>query len=1089
MEGDQAPEEPLTISARLVLHSHRDGNWEIYSSADDGSAQQRLTVNGADDIEPRLSYHSDRVVFSSNRSGSFQIYSMRFDGSDVRQITSGFEAARRPAWSPDSKKIAFQGTQSGNTDVYVIGSDGAGLVRLTNQAGYDGEPDWSPDGQQIAFISRRTAGALDYFLYVMNADGSNAQSLSSRPDSANPHWSPDQANISYDYLEPGYFQRLALHPLANGADRALYGPSNLLADFRMNGWGAGGEFYISVEQYDMKPPYAYLGQKIMAGNLAREYTDGAYRDVVGADSGSAHWSSLDRLAPMVEVLGQSQYQSILVSPFVIAYSVDNGAAGVDLVQLQLRSQGGNWPSWSIPCTSHWNNDPYTFYCPLSQIYAPDIYRLRARAVDRDGNVSHWSGIDEEGQVLGAYWHLIYGLVRDGRDQALSQASVSGAPSVEGITLSTTDGRYLVHALDTGSTFTMTAHSPGFEQDWPRSLWRNDFRIPPGSVSDVRLDHWLVGSDNIVPEGDFEPGRSFADWRVSETLPSTVALNDVYIVVRTPYSGAGALKMGWDDGYYSLPVATWGATSQTVTWYTSSGWRGYSGALSGHPHVFECPTAGICSVSELPIGARMDLLAQTTTPDGGGFALIATMPPMAAEPRLYRIDPAGHWTDAGAVPGHSTSSPVHAVLLSDIDGTVHLFWLDDNGTTVWHISRSVGGTWSSWESALPNTVNFAAAMAGPGQPVVLGVTSSAVVTTWSQSIGWSTPQPIAPGTPGSDRYPLLVTDGQGTLTAAWVTGNAASVAAVRKPMGQAWGPVDLLPLSGLPSSIPLLVPGPEGSVAGVTEPVSGQPLSYWYVQKNGTWSAMQSLLSEWPPKWPGNPQLSAINWVQHRGLFARSSYDGYVAASEFTFSPAQDDGFVSRRVDVPAEMWNPTLSFEYEFFGGSSGDQLLLRVVPTVGAPVAQVLSVSSTWTHTWVDLSPWSGQTVTATIELQGDGDAQIPEVYLDHFAVASHTTPTITAVSIDRENGHIDIAGANFMSGVSIWIGDTELTTAHLSDAHLTADFPQSIPLGRQPLSVVNPTGASAHAIGAFGTTQIPLPMIARWSPVWREILFEWTP
>ncbi len=61
-------------------------------------------------------------------------------------------------------------------DIYVMRPDGSNRVRLTDGTGYNKDVTWSPDGQKIAFTSQATYNQNPY-LYIMNADGSNAHIL------------------------------------------------------------------------------------------------------------------------------------------------------------------------------------------------------------------------------------------------------------------------------------------------------------------------------------------------------------------------------------------------------------------------------------------------------------------------------------------------------------------------------------------------------------------------------------------------------------------------------------------------------------------------------------------------------------------------------------------------------------------------------------------------------------------------------------------------------------------------------------------------------------------------------------------------
>src|SRR3989440_3560755 len=139
-----------------------------------------------------------KIAFASTRDGAWGIYVMNADGSNQTRLTLGIE----PAWSPDGSKIAFvAGPDSSSlypNTIYVMNADGSNPIRLT----IGSDPAWSPDGNKIAFVSIWSDDSFAYSLYqisVMNADGSNAQSLPGLelvPGVGGPAWSPHGTKIA-----------------------------------------------------------------------------------------------------------------------------------------------------------------------------------------------------------------------------------------------------------------------------------------------------------------------------------------------------------------------------------------------------------------------------------------------------------------------------------------------------------------------------------------------------------------------------------------------------------------------------------------------------------------------------------------------------------------------------------------------------------------------------------------------------------------------------------------------------------------------------------------------------------------------------
>jgi len=228
---------------RIALHTNQDLNYEIYTMAADGSDFQRLTRDFAADTMPAWSPDGTTIVFARVDPAHSDLYRMAADGSSTTRLTDleGYE--HTPTWSPDGKSIAFiwgEGSRrviGESGALWMIGADGSDARLLLDQpVGYpswspagrwiavesrgddmssikvfDLEngtvtdlgpgslPRWSPDGAKLTFVSDRS-GNLD--LFVMDADGSNVQQLTTGPERDTlPSWSPDGETILYVSFE------------------------------------------------------------------------------------------------------------------------------------------------------------------------------------------------------------------------------------------------------------------------------------------------------------------------------------------------------------------------------------------------------------------------------------------------------------------------------------------------------------------------------------------------------------------------------------------------------------------------------------------------------------------------------------------------------------------------------------------------------------------------------------------------------------------------------------------------------------------------------------------------------------------------
>jgi len=128
-----------------------------------------------------------QIAFAAFPNGGIRV--MRADGLGSRALTSS-AGDWNPAWSPDGSRIAFdRGTNTEmGPDIYVMNADGSGLQPLTSGPSFDAHPTWSPDGGRIAFYRNGS-------IHVMNASGSGVTKLTD--DGQYPAWSPNGARIAF----------------------------------------------------------------------------------------------------------------------------------------------------------------------------------------------------------------------------------------------------------------------------------------------------------------------------------------------------------------------------------------------------------------------------------------------------------------------------------------------------------------------------------------------------------------------------------------------------------------------------------------------------------------------------------------------------------------------------------------------------------------------------------------------------------------------------------------------------------------------------------------------------------------------------
>jgi len=177
---------------RIVFHSRRTGNYDIWAMNADGSDLTQLTTGSEDDLNADWSPDGTKIVWEGG--GVIQV--MNADGSNPITLINFLMGGYSPKWSPDGTQIVFVSGWNGNWEIWVMNADGSDPLQLTSDPGVDFYPDWSPDGRRIAFTSNR-AGSDD--IWIMDADGSNPVQLTSDSgsDDRSPAWSPDGTQIAF----------------------------------------------------------------------------------------------------------------------------------------------------------------------------------------------------------------------------------------------------------------------------------------------------------------------------------------------------------------------------------------------------------------------------------------------------------------------------------------------------------------------------------------------------------------------------------------------------------------------------------------------------------------------------------------------------------------------------------------------------------------------------------------------------------------------------------------------------------------------------------------------------------------------------
>jgi Tol biopolymer transport system component len=143
----------------IAFFAYRDGGYDLWAIAPDGSHQHKLTWGAFDDREPAWSHDGTRVAFSSDRGSplgsDYNIWTLDIRSGELRQLTKNPADDYMPSWSPDDKEIAFTSTRDENQSVWAVNvADGSEHTLGAAAGGRVDAPSWGPGGEVLYHVTR-----------------------------------------------------------------------------------------------------------------------------------------------------------------------------------------------------------------------------------------------------------------------------------------------------------------------------------------------------------------------------------------------------------------------------------------------------------------------------------------------------------------------------------------------------------------------------------------------------------------------------------------------------------------------------------------------------------------------------------------------------------------------------------------------------------------------------------------------------------------------------------------------------------------------------------------------------------------------
>ncbi|MFT7430749.1 MAG: Tol biopolymer transport system component [Colwellia sp.] len=129
-------------SQKLLYHSRRNREYNIYSYDLKSKKEQQLTHLKAADSRPQWSNKGDEIVFLSTRGalGRTQLFIMKEDGSQPKSLSDARFQVDDATWLLDDSGLLFVSWQRGVSNVYSVDMKTGKQIAISPAKGYQSQP-------------------------------------------------------------------------------------------------------------------------------------------------------------------------------------------------------------------------------------------------------------------------------------------------------------------------------------------------------------------------------------------------------------------------------------------------------------------------------------------------------------------------------------------------------------------------------------------------------------------------------------------------------------------------------------------------------------------------------------------------------------------------------------------------------------------------------------------------------------------------------------------------------------------------------------------------------------------------------------
>ena len=171
---------------------------------------------------PSLSPDGNMILLDvvDPRTNTRQIALLERNKRALTLLTNDRSDNYHPSWRADGLAIVFASRKNGNADLFIMSADGSNPQQITSSPGDDQYPSFSADGSRILFESTRDGSA--WAIYTIDAQGGTPTRISDPNQTTNdrsPRWSPDGQQIAFasDRDYPGQRTEIYVQRLQDGS--------------------------------------------------------------------------------------------------------------------------------------------------------------------------------------------------------------------------------------------------------------------------------------------------------------------------------------------------------------------------------------------------------------------------------------------------------------------------------------------------------------------------------------------------------------------------------------------------------------------------------------------------------------------------------------------------------------------------------------------------------------------------------------------------------------------------------------------------------------------------------------------------------